>query len=72
MKKLLLGIITISVLTGCASQGAMEQPKAAVAEKGAAAQTKTAAQPSVAANPLKDPSNILSKRTSTLTSIVRQ
>lgn len=62
MNKLLLGIITISVLTGCASQGAMEQPKAAVAEKGATAQTKTAAQPSVAANPLKDPSNILSKR----------
>jgi hypothetical protein len=33
VNKLLLGIITISVLTGCASQGAVEQPKAAVEEK---------------------------------------
>lgn len=66
MNKLLLGIITISVLTGCASQGAMEQPKAAVEVKGAIAQkegeTKAVSQPSVAVNPLKDPSNILSKR----------
>jgi peptidoglycan-associated lipoprotein len=66
VNKLLLGIIAISVLTGCASQGAMEQPKAAVEGKGATTQkggeTKAVLQPSVAVNPLKDPSNILSKR----------
>lgn len=62
MKKLLLGIITISVLTGCASQGTMEQPKVAVEEKGATTETKAVSQPSVAVNPLKDPNNILSKR----------
>ncbi len=65
MKKLLLGIVTISVLAGCASQSTKEQPKAADSEKPIAQKVdepKPAPQQPVAIDPLKDPSNILSKR----------
>jgi peptidoglycan-associated lipoprotein len=56
----------VSLLAGCAGQEVKEQPKAAVedrtATQKAGANTKPAGQQSVAVNPLKDPNNILSKR----------
>jgi peptidoglycan-associated lipoprotein len=66
-KNLLLSALMVGFLAGCASQEMKEQPKAAVEEKTVApaqpaAETKPAAQPAIAANPLKDPNNILSKR----------
>jgi len=65
MKKLMLSAILVSMLAACASTGTPE--KAAVEEKGAAAkapvaETKAAQEGAVAVNPLKDPNNILSKR----------
>lgn len=64
MNKILLGIIIVIGFTGCASQGTMEQPKVAVEERKMATQSETnsAAQQPIATNPLKDPNNILSKR----------
>lgn len=65
MKKVLLSTLLIGLLAGCASQDVKDQPKAPVVDK-TAAQTGANAQPvsqqSVEANPLKDPNNILSKR----------
>lgn len=75
MKKLMVCIIALGVLAGCASKETKEQPGAGVEErKPAATETKPPAAPEtgpvvkpvaqkpIAANPLKDPSNILSKR----------
>jgi peptidoglycan-associated lipoprotein len=66
-KNLLLSALMASFLAACASQDVKEQPKAAVEDKTvaaapAAADTKPGAQAAVAGNPLKDPANILSKR----------
>ncbi|MBU1690608.1 MAG: peptidoglycan-associated lipoprotein Pal [Gammaproteobacteria bacterium] len=65
MKKILFSTLLVSLLVGCASQDVKDQPKAAVEDRTATqagADTKSADQPSVTANPLKDPNNILSKR----------
>jgi peptidoglycan-associated lipoprotein len=54
----------VSLLAACAGQDVKEQPKAAVEDRGAtqAAQTAPSEQKAVEVNPLKDPNNILSKR----------
>lgn len=65
MEKGLFAAIAVALLYGCASQQAKEGSKAGVEER-----TPTAAQPAaqpvqpaaVQGNPLKDPGNILSKR----------
>jgi len=65
MKKVLFSTLLVSLLAGCAGQDVKDQPKAAVEDRTATqagADTKSAGQQSVTANPLKDPSNILSKR----------
>ncbi len=65
MKKALFSTLLVSLLAACAGQDVKDQPKAAVEGRTATqagADTKPAGQQSVAANPLKDPSNILSKR----------
>lgn len=65
MKKVLLSTLLVGLLAGCAGQDVKDQPKAAVEDrtaKQAGADAKSAGQQSVTANPLKDPSNILSKR----------
>ena len=65
-KNVLLSVLMVSFLAACASQDVKEQPKAAVEDKTVAAahaaDTKSAGQAAVAGNPLKDPNNILSKR----------
>ncbi|MDO9064698.1 MAG: peptidoglycan-associated lipoprotein Pal [Sulfuricella sp.] len=65
MKNVLLSTVLVGLLAGCAGQGVKEQPKAAVEDRSAAqagADAKPAGQQPVTANPLKDPNNILSKR----------
>jgi len=66
MKKVLLSMMLVSLLAACAGQDVKDQPKAAVEDKSAAQQQQAAAKPmdqtAVVANPLKDPNNILSKR----------
>ncbi len=67
MKKVLFSTVLISLLAGCAGQAVKDQPKAAVedrtaAAKQSAAEARAAEQKAVTANPLKDPNNILSKR----------
>ena len=65
MKKVLFSTLLVSLLAGCAGQEVKEQPKAAVEDRTATpavADAKPASQQSVAVNPLKDPNNILSKR----------
>jgi len=65
MKKVLFSTLLVSLLAACAGQDVKDQPKAAVEDrtaKQAGADAKPAGQQSVTANPLKDPSNILSKR----------
>ena len=64
MKKALFSVLLVSLLAACAGQEVKEQPKAAVEDRGTQAQAQTtgAAQKGVEANPLKDPNNILSKR----------
>ena len=64
MKKTLFSVLLVSLLAACAGQDVKEQPKAAVEDRTAmaGADAKHAGQQSVAANPLKDPNNILSKR----------
>ncbi|MBZ0096158.1 MAG: peptidoglycan-associated lipoprotein Pal [Sulfuricella sp.] len=65
MKGLSACILGMLFLAGCAGQDVKEQPKAAVEDRTATqagADAKSAGQQSVAANPLKDPNNILSKR----------
>ena len=70
MQKLLLSAVLVSLLAACASTGAPEQ-KASVEDKSAtqrpassSASTSTSGvkQQTTAVNPLKDPNNILSKR----------
>jgi peptidoglycan-associated lipoprotein len=63
MNKALFSVLLVTLLAGCAGQDVKEQPKAAVEDRSAqGADAKSAGQQSVAANPLKDPNNILSKR----------
>jgi peptidoglycan-associated lipoprotein len=56
MEKALFSVLLVSLLAACAGQDVKDQPK----DRGANA--KSAGQQSVAASPLKDPNNILSKR----------
>ncbi len=70
MKKTLIAAIALAVLYGCSSQPAKEQPKAGVEERqptpAQPAQPQAAPRPvtpsAIQVNPLKDPNNILSKR----------
>ena len=65
MKKSLFSVLLITLLAGCAGQEVKDQPKAAVVDRAstqAGANVQSAGQQAVAANPLKDPNNILSKR----------
>ena len=63
MKKVLLSAMLVSLLAACAGQDVKDQSKAAVEDRGTqGAQTAGAGQKGVEANPLKDPNNILSKR----------
>ncbi|MBI2318750.1 MAG: peptidoglycan-associated lipoprotein Pal [Betaproteobacteria bacterium] len=74
MKKKLIAAVALAVLYGCAGEPAKEEPKAGVEERtpGAAQKPAPAVRPPAAAqpvtpprvkiDPLKDPSNILSKR----------
>lgn len=65
MKKVLFSTLLVSLLAGCAGQDVKDQPKAAVEDRTATqagADVKPAGQQTVTANPLKDPNNILSKR----------
>jgi len=65
MKGLSVLLLGLLFLAGCAGQDVKEQPKAAVEDRTATqagADTKPAGQQSVTANSLKDPNNILSKR----------
>jgi len=66
MHKVLLSAVLVSMLAACASTGTPEQ-KAGVEDKSAtqkSASTSTSGvqQRAMAANPLKDPNNVLSKR----------
>ena len=67
MKKQLVAPLILALLCGCASQPAQES-KSPVEERGttttpgAAVTTRPAETPVVETNPLKDPANILSKR----------
>ena len=65
MKGLSVCLLGLLFLAGCAGQDVKDQPKAAVEYRTATqagADTKAAGQQAVTANPLKDPNNILSKR----------
>ncbi len=75
MRKLIFSIVALALLAGCASQGTKEQAGATVEErKPSVGDIKPPAKPDIApvakpiaskpivANPLKDPNNILSKR----------
>ena len=75
MRKLIFSMMALALLAGCASQGTKEQAGAAVEErKPSVGDIKSTAKPDTApvakpiaskpivANPLKDPNNILSKR----------
>ncbi|MBZ0095771.1 MAG: peptidoglycan-associated lipoprotein Pal [Sulfuricella sp.] len=65
MKGLSVCLLGLLFLAGCAGQDVKDQPKAAVEDRGATqagADAKSAGQQAVTANPLKDPTNILSKR----------
>lgn len=64
MKKVLLSTLLLSLLAACAGQEVKDQSQAGVVDKSAqpAATTQGAGQKGVEANPLKDPNNILSKR----------
>jgi len=73
-KRLLVAALSVAALYGCGSQPAKEEPKAGVEERTPAARPATPApqpppsvsrpapRPVVQDNPLKDPKNILSKR----------
>ncbi len=66
MNKIVLSTLLVSLLAACSSQEVKEQPKAPVESRMPAAdtgaQTSGAQTQDVAVNPLKDPNNILSKR----------
>lgn len=75
-KHLIVGILLAVFLAACSSKQVKEEPKAAVEEKSPsavvkapepvkeapAAETNAATEQNISVNPLKDPSNILSKR----------
>ncbi len=73
-KRLYVAALTVAALYGCGSQPTQEEPKAGVEERTPAARpatpaptlpptvSKPAPQPVVQYNPLKDPKNILYKR----------
>ncbi|MGE5028298.1 MAG: peptidoglycan-associated lipoprotein Pal [Betaproteobacteria bacterium] len=61
MKKVLFSTLLVSLLAACAGQDVKDQPKASVEDRGGA-QAGAAGQKSGEMNPLKDPNNILSKR----------
>ena len=66
MKKIAFSALLVSLLAACSSQEVKEQPKAPVESRMPAgdsgASTSGAQGQGVAVNPLKDPNNILSKR----------
>lgn len=65
MKKIAFSALLVSLLAACSSQEVKEQPKAPVETRMPAdggASTSGAQGAGVAVNPLKDPNNILSKR----------
>ena len=65
MKGLSVCLMGLLFLAGCAGQEVKDQPKAAVVDKTstqAGADTHSAGQQAVPVNPLKDPANILSRR----------
>ena len=71
MKKILFGLMALGVLAGCASQPAKEQAPVAVEDrKPTVPEVKPVIEPvakpivqkPIVGNPLKDPNNILSKR----------
>ena len=74
MRKLLISLVTLAVLAGCASKDTKEQPAAAVEDRKPSIESPAAkpavkepvakpiVQKPIVANPLKDPGNILSKR----------
>jgi len=72
MNKKLIAALALALLYGCGTEPAKEEPKAGVEERTPGAVQPPAAQPPAAtrpvaptrveANPLKDPNNILSKR----------
>jgi peptidoglycan-associated lipoprotein len=75
MRKLIFSMVALAVLAGCASQDAKEQPGAAVEDrKPVSGEVKPPVKPAtapevtpveskpIAGNALKDPNNILSKR----------
>jgi peptidoglycan-associated lipoprotein len=64
MKKVVLSVLLTGLLAACASQSAKDQTGAAVEDKSAGQKAGTSAMAGegIAGNPLKDPNNILSKR----------
>lgn len=76
MKRILTAVLATAILAACSSTSTKEQDAAAVEERGGAGAQKPVAKPpvvtgptttpldpkGVSGNPLKDPSNILSKR----------
>jgi peptidoglycan-associated lipoprotein len=67
MKQMLLSAVVVGLLAGCASQDTKEQSKAAVEDRSvtsaaSGAETRGVDQAKMSSNPLKDPNNILSKR----------
>ena len=65
MNKILISTLLVSLLAACAGQEVKDQTAAPVESRTAsqaAADTQPASQATVGANPLKDPANILSKR----------
>ncbi len=65
MKKIVLSALLATLLAACAGQQAKEQAGAAVEERATSAkpaETRPLTAQPLAVNPLKDPSNILSKR----------
>jgi peptidoglycan-associated lipoprotein len=60
MKKLMLSVVVLGLLAGCASQGTKDQ--AVVEERSTGATTAGMEGKGVGMDPLHDPSNILSKR----------
>ena len=62
MKKLVISILLVNLLTACASQKPKEATADAPATTAAAVETKAATAAQTAADPLNDPSSILAKR----------
>ena len=66
MKKVWIAVLALAVLYGCSSQQSKDEGKAGVEDRSATpaapARTQPAQPAQLQANPLKDPKNILSKR----------